>query len=288
VLDTFPASTRSTPIDSLARAARGDPDPTPNARRTKCRYTRSTTDNIGSAVITQTLVVPPSVSDPPCLPCGSYSGPAGGAKRTGGARAPRAPREFEGEVVGTEGGRSRPRNSDRRKPREGEGRPRDRADRSGRGCVSRRLPPYRASEPKCAAPADATHDVPRRRARPSRAAPLGRGAAARRRRASPPFHSRKTRVFFYSWRSRRERRVARDARSLTAAIVPLFPHRVVSLDLQPRGSPPRRRRQGRLGQARRRGEGDGGGRRRRRRRARARARGARQRGVHRRLREGQG
>ena len=57
----------------------------------------------------------------------------------------------------------------------------------------------------------------------------------------------------------------------------------LSLDQQPRGPPPRWRRQGRLGQARRRGQGSPGVQRRRRRRPRARARGARQRGDHRRL-----
>ena len=59
--------------------------------------------------------------------------PAAGNRNNGNAkRAPRAPREFEGSVEGTEGGRSRPRNADRRKPKEGEGGRRDRADRSGR------------------------------------------------------------------------------------------------------------------------------------------------------------
>ena len=61
--------------------------------------------------------------------------PAAGNRNNGNAkRAPRAPREFEGSVEGTEGGRSRPRNADRRKPKDCEGgRRNDRADRSGRG-----------------------------------------------------------------------------------------------------------------------------------------------------------
>ena len=59
--------------------------------------------------------------------------PAGNRNNGNAKRAPRAPREFEGSVEGTEGGRSRPRNADRRKPKDGEGGRRDRADRSGRG-----------------------------------------------------------------------------------------------------------------------------------------------------------
>ena len=59
---------------------------------------------------------------------------AGNRNNGNAKRAPRAPREFEGSVEGTEGGRARPRNADRRKPKDGEGgRRNDRADRSGRG-----------------------------------------------------------------------------------------------------------------------------------------------------------
>ena len=61
------------------------------------------------------------------------SSPQPATATTATPRRPRAPREFEGSVGGTEGGRSRPRNADRRKPKDGEGGRRDRADRSGRG-----------------------------------------------------------------------------------------------------------------------------------------------------------
>lgn len=67
-------------------------------------------------------------------PAKSGDKPAGNRNNGNAKRAPRAPREFEGSVEGTEGGRARPRNGDRRKPKDGEGgRRNDRADRSGRG-----------------------------------------------------------------------------------------------------------------------------------------------------------
>lgn len=75
---------------------------------------------------------PGSVAYEP-IPASSILSAAGNRNNGNAKRAPRAPREFEGSVEGTEGGRSRPRNADRRKPKDGEGGRRDRADRSGRG-----------------------------------------------------------------------------------------------------------------------------------------------------------
>jgi len=99
-------------------------------------------DEDGPKPVVARVPVPAPAAKPVAKPVARQAdkpgGNAGGAK--GKPRAPRAPREFEGEVVGTEGAKARPRNSDRqRKPKEGEagpGRRNDRADRSGRGCVS--------------------------------------------------------------------------------------------------------------------------------------------------------
>jgi plasminogen activator inhibitor 1 RNA-binding protein len=96
-------------------------------------------DEDGPKPVVARVPVPAPAAKPVAKPVARQAdkpgGNAGGAK--GKPRAPRAPREFEGEVVGTEGAKARPRNSDRqRKPKEGEagpGRRNDRADRSGRG-----------------------------------------------------------------------------------------------------------------------------------------------------------
>ena len=112
--------------------------------------TDKTPRRAGLLVIAQTLA-PVRLTRYPLhpVPIAHPAGPGGAKGGRGGARAPRAPREFEGEVVGTEGRSGRPRNSDRRKPRDGEGgRRNDRSDRSGRGCVPRRRRIPRTKPPR--------------------------------------------------------------------------------------------------------------------------------------------